>query len=451
MEKSLSKIQQLRIRRAGTRVVVGRLSVALILASLVTSSTRPFLSAPVHQITPPSLVSTATRAGRLAVFDNAWSTINERYYDPAIRGLDWESLRVQFRNLAAEADSSYQFYALLRRLIGALNDPHTRVFSPEEKFDWWHPRVVSIGLSVKQIDQRATVFKVEPDSLPERAGIRAGDVIDSVDGQPAASAIVQRLTNANPTTPEITRAFATIFDGPVGTGVELGWKDKHGQERRARFVRYWQQRELGVKIDRERSKYLVIELDAFTRPIAVSFAGIVKEKLNGVRGIIIDLRNNGGGDAEAMAEIASAFVGPGVSLGEFTDRSGAGFNVTTSFLSAEPGAIDVPVILLIGERTASAAEIFVAALAQAKRARIIGTQTCGCVLAIRSRHNLPDGGVLDVSELDYKTPSGEHLEGHGIQPDQTEVVHRKDLYANRDAALADALSQLKLFQSQPHR
>ncbi|MBA2704087.1 MAG: hypothetical protein H0U60_09560 [Blastocatellia bacterium] len=118
---------------------------------------------------------------------------------------------------------------------------------------------------------------------------------------------------------------------------------------------------------------------------------------------------------------------------------------------AEPAAIDVPVIVLTGERTASAAEIFVAALAKAKCARIIGTQTCGCVLAIRARHNLPDGGVLDVSELDYKTPAGERLEGHGIQPEQMVVAHREDLYGNRDAALADALSQLTLLQSQPHR
>ena len=81
----------------------------------------------------------------------------------------------------------------------------------------------------------------------------------------------------------------------------------------------------------------------------------------------------------------------------------------------------------------------------------MGTQTCGCVLAIRARHNLADGGLLDVSELDYKTPAGERLEGNGIQPAQTVVVHREDLYAKRDTALADALSQLALLQSQPRR
>jgi carboxyl-terminal processing protease len=118
---------------------------------------------------------------------------------------------------------------------------------------------------------------------------------------------------------------------------------------------------------------------------------------------------------------------------------------------AQPVAINVPVILLTSERTASAAEIFVAAVKKAKRATIIGTQTCGCVLAIRTRHNLPDGGVLDVSELDYKTPAGERLEGNGTQPDQEVMVNRKDLYAKRDAALIYALGELAQSQNQPYR
>ena len=53
---------------------------------------------------------------------------------------------------------------------------------------------------------------------------------------------------------------------------------------------------------------------------------------------------------------------------------------------------------------------------QTKRRRVIGTGTCGCVLAIRSRHALPDGGVLDVSEFDYRTAAGVRLEGRGIIP-----------------------------------
>lgn len=441
-----------RSSRADKRVVVRRFSAAFVLAALLTYSAPPsVLSALAKSPTQFPLVSTATRAGRLAVFDDAWSTINERYYDRAFRGLNWDAQRIAFRKLAAETDSAQELYGILRSMVGALNDPHTRIFSPEEKFDWWQPRFISIGLGIKEIDGLATVVRVEPNSAPARAGIRPGDVIDSVDGQPAVSVINQRLMSVTPTAAEKGRAFATIFEGPVATSLELGWKDKHGQEKHARFDRYWQQRELGLSVERESGKYVVIEIDAFTRPIAISFARVVKEKLERARGVIIDLRTNGGGEAEAMAEMASSFLGAGVNLGDFTDRTGAGFSVFTSFLTAESFAFRVPIIVLTSERTSSAAEIFVAALRKANRATIIGTQTCGCVLAIRARHNLPDGGGLDVSELDYKTPAGERLEGNGIRPDQTVVVHREDLYVKRDAALEQALSQLTLLQNQFRR
>ena len=429
---------------ANVHAIVSRVCTLAVLLSLVINfAPRSFSVALPQPTTPSPLVSTATRAGRLAVFDDAWSTINQRYYDSAFRGLDWVAQGTRFRALAAQANSSEELYAVLRRMIAPLADPHTRVFAPEEKFDWWEPKFVSIGLGVKEIDGLPTVVQIEPNSAPARAGIRPGDVIDSVNGQPAALVVNQRFTNVTPTKAERTRAFASVFNGPAGTSLELGWKNQHDQQKHARFDRYWQQRVLGLRVDRVNGNYLVIEIDAFTKPIALSFARIIKEKLKGTRGVIIDLRNNGGGDAEAMAEIASTFLGSGVDLGEFTDRSGAGFSVSTSFLTAESLGTHVPLVVLTSERTSSAAEIFVAALKRAKRAPVIGTQTCGCVLAIRARHILPDGGVLDVSELDFKTPAGERLEGNGIQPDETVMVHRENLYAKQDAALLNAIVLLK--------
>jgi carboxyl-terminal processing protease len=167
----------------------------------------------------------------------------------------------------------------------------------------------------------------------------------------------------------------------------------------------------------------VVEIDAFTKPIAVAFARSLQQKLAGTRVLILDLRSNGGGDAEAMSDIASTFLGIGSNLGQFTDRAGTSFTILTHFRScaysrtarADKAACDC----LNSERTASAAEIFVEALRVSRRATIIGTETCGCVLAVRTRHLLPDGGLLDVSELDYETAEGHRLEGHGLKPDES--------------------------------
>jgi carboxyl-terminal processing protease len=172
----------------------------------------------------------------------------------------------------------------------------------------------------------------------------------------------------------------------------------------------------------------------------------IARKIPGAHGLILDLRKNGGGDAEAMAELAALFLDSGFNLGTFTDRNGVSFQLSVpkkSTLAAAPLVhTNLPMIVLTDERTSSAAEILAASLQAAGRAKIIGSDTCRCVLAIRSRHTLPDGGVLDVSEFDYRTGNGVRLEGRGIKPDEPIALSRNDLYNHRDAALEAALQLL---------
>jgi carboxyl-terminal processing protease len=395
-----------------------------------------------------ALISTTTPEGRLAVFDDAWARINERYYDQTFHGLDWDAQRTTFRALAAKAGSSQELYTVLRSMIASLNDPHTRVFAPEEKSDWWRPRFVSVGLALAEIAGVPTVIKVDNNSAAQRAGVRAGDVIESINGEAALALVKNRLTQlSEPANASARfRVFAKLLDGPSGTSVDLTWKRKDGRQKSARFERYWQQRELGVRMRRERGEYAVIEIDAFTKPIAVAFARTLKQKLPGARGLILDLRSNGGGDAEAMSDIASTFLGIGSNLGQFTDRAGTSFTILTHLRSAlTPDPLEqtkLPLIVLTSERTASAAEIFVEALRISNRATIIGTETCGCVLAVRTRHLLPDGGLLDVSELDYETALGQRLEGHGLKPDEIVNTERSDLYSGRDRTLELAVKAI---------
>jgi carboxyl-terminal processing protease len=189
-----------------------------------------------------------------------------------------------------------------------------------------------------------------------------------------------------------------------------------------------------------------LKIDAFTQSVALDFSRALPDVLDGVDSIVLDLRSNGGGDAEAMADVASLFLDDGINLGKFADRSGASFELQTYskrlWRVPQLTRITLPLVVLTSESTSSAAEIMVAALQLKGRARVIGAGTCGCVLAIRNRHPLPDGGVLDVSEFDYRTAAGVRLEGRGIKPDETITLTRNDIYSRRDPALEFARNAL---------
>jgi C-terminal peptidase prc len=395
--------------------------------------------------------TTLTRDGRLAVFDDVWETVSERYYDPAFHGVDWAAQRATFRPQAALAAGAAELYDILRRMLGSLRDAHTRVYPPDEKFDWQHPHFLSVGISVREVASQPVVVQVERGSLAERAGLRAGDLIESVDGEPAPALFARRLKEQSGySTVAATRlhAMATLFAGPRDSRVLVGWIDALGVPREASLLREWRERDATLHVERLKGDYGLVQFDAFTPESARDFLHAMEGKLAGVRGLVLDLRNNGGGEAEAMTEIASAFLPVGSRLGQFIDRTGrvADEPQTRAAMLFAPETIrrfNAPVIVLTSERTSSAAEIFTAALKDARRAAIIGGPTCGCVLAIRHQHALPDGGELDVSEMDYKTEGGTRLEGVGIIPDETVKLNRKDLQARRDRALQRAVERLK--------
>ncbi|MBA3765396.1 MAG: hypothetical protein H0W99_00125 [Acidobacteria bacterium] len=394
---------------------------------------------------------TETREGRLAVFDDAWETIYERYYDPSFHGIDWRARREEFRPLAEAARTSAEFYTVLRRMVGSLRDAHTRVYAPGEKFDWQHPHVISVGLSVREVGGAPVIVAVEKESEAERAGLRVGDIIESVDNEAALKVFARRLgeqAGSSTVAAARLRAMATLFEGERDTLVTIKWRDASARERSATLRRQWSDRTALLRVERMRGQIGLVAFDAFTPTVAVDFMRALRGKLRGARGLVIDLRNNGGGEAEAMTEIASAFLPKGSSLGRFLDRTGrtafAPQTRSAMLFSAEAVALlRVPVVILTSEKTSSAAEIFVATVKEQGRAVVIGRPTCGCVLAIRRRHTLPDGGALDISEMDYRTPTGERLEGAGVMPDERIMLDLMDLRARRDRAMERAIEHLK--------
>src|ERR1051325_8640535 len=134
-----------RLRLLSTSTCAVLLLASFSLFPLPVTRLQPFAAAAVREA---PLVSTTTPEGRLAVFDDVWETINSRYYDRNFHGLDWDAQRQIFRAQAMKSQTGAELYAVVRNMISLLSDPHTRVFAPEEKFDWWRPRLLSIGFAV---------------------------------------------------------------------------------------------------------------------------------------------------------------------------------------------------------------------------------------------------------------------------------------------------------------
>jgi carboxyl-terminal processing protease len=397
-------------------------------------------------------VTTATREGRLIVFDETWRMIRERYYDPALHGVDWDELRARLRPLAAEARGETEFYTVLRRLTSRLRDAHTRVFAPDERFDWQRPTYISVGVSLREIAGEIVVTGVERESEAEQGGVRAGDELLEIEGEAVESVFARSLAEEVGASTDVTarqHAAARLLRGARDTFVTALFETNNGRAtKKIRLRRVLRNRPPALRVQKAES-FPVVNFNIFVPEIASELMRAFRRgELRTARGLIIDLRDNGGGQAETMTDIASAFLPQGTSLGAFTDREGR-IASTPQTRAAMLFAADAvaefrgAVVVLTSTRTASAAEILAAALQESKRAKIIGERTCGCVLAIRRRHTLPDGGLLDISEMDFRTARRTRLEGTGITPDEFVSPTRRDLREGRDPALERASKLLR--------
>jgi carboxyl-terminal processing protease len=395
--------------------------------------------------------SAATREGRLRVFDEVWEQVQERYFDPALHGVDWQEARRLWRPRAAEAGTEGELYVALRRMLGLLRDPHTRVFAPGESTDWRVLRYVSVGVSVRELGGEVVITDVERESDAARAGVRAGDAVVSVDGEPAASLVARRLADADAGDSATARLLVVsrLFDGARDTSVALVFRRAgETRARNATLQREPHTRVPSFDVRRAGGGARLVRFNIFTPEVAAQFTRALGDEMRDARALVIDLRDNGGGEAEAMADLASTLLPAGLSLGRFTNRDGRvqlePFTRNALLSSADTFArFRGRIILLTNARTASAAEVFAASLREAGRAKVVGEATCGCVLGIRRRHQLPDGGVLDISEMDYHTAGGARLEGRGLRPDELVTPTREDLRRGRDRAVELAVELLK--------
>ncbi|MEK7830808.1 MAG: S41 family peptidase [Acidobacteriota bacterium] len=412
----------------------------LLLVAFVALSPR---AAHTQQASSSATSSTLPREERSKVFDQVWRLIYDNYYDRNFRGIDWRDQRDAFRPQAESAANTDEFYRVLRQMIGKLGDAHTRIYSPDDGFDRYRPAGLSVGLIVRRIEGKPVVTWVEPGSEAAKQGIRQGFVVAEVDGESVEKSLQRLKAEIGESSTSVAaelQSYDRLFYGPRNTSMKASFVDGEGQRKSVELVRRYTEFQRRVITRQLPYKVGYIELTGFGPEIERDFDQAMQQ-MQGTQGLILDLRNNGGGFVTTVSQIASYFFQEETDLGEFITRFGRSTRRRTQKLR---NVYREPLVVLVSSRSASGSEIFAAAMQERKRALVIGSNpaTCGCLLGVSRTIKLFDGGKLNISDTDYRSAFGRRIEGIGVKPDKQVELRVEDLIASRDRALEVAIESL---------
>ncbi len=295
-------------------------------------------------------------------------------------------------------------------LIGLANglDDYSIYLPPEEQqqaANQLEGTFEGIGVWVATRNDKMTIVAPIPGSPAEEAGILAGDVILRIDGTS-----VDGLTDAE---------ALDLLKGPAGEAVSLVLQ-RDDQEPTTLDV---ERRKIPIpvvtyKLDVE-SNIGVITIVVFGDKTAAELdAAIQAAKNDGVDGLVLDLRNNGGGWVQSAQETIGRFVPPssGPALWEDLDPNTEGDEVEQSILSGDTDAFGIPLVVLVNNGTASSAEIVAGALHDYERATIVGESTFGKG-SVQRVHEFDDGSSFRLTFAHWLTPDRNAIDQVGIAPD----------------------------------
>ncbi len=317
--------------------------------------------------------------------------------------------------------------ASLKGIIASLGDRFSHYFSPREALQFQQSvegRFEGVGMRIEEVRRGLQVVSVFEGSPAERAGIRQGAIITGVGDESIAGQSAEIAT--------------AKIKGPPGTSVRLSVIEPDGKKRRTITV---QRERISVptvesKLETVGGKKLgVVELLTFSSGAHGELrAAIDKLRAQGARGLILDLRGNGGGLLQEAVLVSSIFIEDGVVVS--TDGRNRGRQTFT----AEGEALDskLPVVVLVDGGSASASEIVAGALRDRGRATLVGEKTFGKGV-FQEVVPLSNGGALDLTVGRYFLPSGENIGTKGIVP---KTKARDDPRTPRDEALPVALRAL---------
>ncbi len=371
-----------------------------------------------------SLAATAARAQGLNLLETLLNRVHENYIDPSV-------------------PEQKLFLGAAKGMLDALGDPYTRFMDPRAYQEFKQDSkgfFYGIGIFIDLKDNHLIVVQPIKGTPADRAGLHAGDRIVKIGGVSTESMALQEAVSR--------------IRGPRGTLVTL--EIRRGD------------REFDVNIVRDRIDLTAGEgadaLDEVTRT-ALKQTGIGYIKLNtfnevttktfdrllaeiqrsGAKGLVLDLRNNGGGLLDISLEVADRFVPARQALVHTVDRRGS----RTTERATSRLKVAMPVVVLVNEFTASASEIVSGALQDSGVATLVGVKTFGKGV-IQTITDLPMGAGAAITTAKYLTPKERDIHKKGIMPDlivgEPEESLRNRLRGKPEAEVEQQVERMKAEQ-----
>ncbi len=294
-------------------------------------------------------------------------------------------------------------------LVSSL-DKHSRFLPPKSYHAWKsriHGRMVGIGLTLHMGIDGVRIEAVSPTSPAALAGVQGGDLLLLIDGEELKSLPLSELR--------------ARLRGETGTTVTIRVKREANGDVMTHTLTRKKVRAVpveGTLLDGGVAHIIVRNFqDGAARDVLLTMDALTAKRGRPPVGMVLDLRGNLGGLLEESLIMTDLFLPPDHVIVSLEHRGEISHTHTTQ----RSMALDLPMVVLVNGRSASASELLAAALRDHGRARIVGWPTYGKG-SVQSTYALEDGSGLKITTSYYVTPSGAQLKGNGVMPDVSVVL-----------------------------
>lgn len=337
----------------------------------------------------------------------------------------WDLLSKKYIDKNA-IDPQKLYYGAIQGMVAAVGDPYT-VFLPPEAQKTTKEQLggsfegVGIRLELNK-EKRLVVTEPLKDTPADKAGVKSGDLILSIDGKDTSNISLPEAVN--------------LIRGPKGTNVTLAlYRENDNKPREVQLVRdtiVVKSAQFELKNTPEGKKIAYIHVSQFGERTKQEWDEAVRSALSSApQGVILDVRSDPGGFLEASVYIASEFLDGGVVV----MQEDAGGNRQEMKVIRAGKLLKLPLAVLINKGSASASEILAGAIQDRQRGTIIGEQSFGKG-TIQSAEDLPDNTGIHVTTAKWLTPNGRWVHNDGLVPD---IKVESSLEEGKDPQLDKAL------------